>query len=71
MRNFSIKQRREKGHEKWKEKMGYNRRWNATEGIFSSVKRIFGEELHGTSENGLMQEAGLKFWAYQRMKRYG
>lgn len=71
MRNFSIKFRRERGHDEWKKKMRYGRRWNATEGIFSSIKRMFGEELHATSEAGLLQEAGLMFWAYQKMKRYG
>jgi len=46
-------------------------RWPATEGIFSAVKRIFGEHLMATSETGLVQEAKSKMWAYLAIKRYG
>jgi len=49
----------------------YGYRWPATEGIFSAVKRIFGEQIHARSELGIIQEAKIKFWGYQKMKRYG
>lgn len=71
VRNGVVKWRNKHGYKKWREKTGYGERWPATEGIFSAVKVIFGEELHARSENGLVQEAGLKFWAYQKLKRYG
>ena len=71
LRNIVVKRRNADGYSEWQRKTGYGRRWPATEGIFSAVKVMFGEELHARSEDGLLQEAGLKFWAYQRMKRYG
>lgn len=71
LRNLAVKYRKKKGYRKWRKKTGYGHRWTATEGIFSAAKRIFGEQLHARSEIGLIQEAGIKFWAYQRMKRYG
>lgn len=70
LRNAAVNYRDKKGYKKWRIKTGYGHRWPATEGIFSAVKRIFGEQLHARSEKGLLQEAGLKFWAYTRMKRY-
>lgn len=71
LRNLAVKYRKRCGYRKWRRKTGYGHRWPATEGIFSAVKRIFGEQLHARSEIGLTQEAGIKFWAYQRIKRYG
>lgn len=71
LRNIAVKYRKRHGYKRWREKTGYGDRWPATEGIVSAVKRIFGEQLHARSEKGLMQEAGIKFWAYQRLKRYG
>ncbi len=71
VRNSVVNWRNKHGYKKWREKTGYGGRWPATEGIFSAVKVIFGEELHAQSENGLIQEAGIKFWAYQKLKRYG
>jgi hypothetical protein len=71
LRNMVVKRRNADGYSEWQRKTRYGRRWPATEGIFSAVKVMFGEELHARSEEGLLQEAGLKFWAYQRIKRYG
>ncbi len=59
------------GYDLWAREHGYGFRWPATEGIFSAVKRIFGEQIHARTEIGMVQEAKVKFWAYQRMKRYG
>jgi len=52
------------GHEKWVKKTGYGLRWPCTEGIFSSVKRIFGECIRSTRKRNMYHEAKLKFWAY-------
>jgi len=71
LRNFTVKWRNKHGYKKWRGKTGYGEWWPATEGIFSAVKVMFGEELHAQSENGLLQEAGLKFWVHQKLKRYG
>ena len=70
-RNQAVKERNKKGYKKWAEKIGYDDRWPATEGIFSAFKRIFGEQIHATSEQGMLQEARIKVWAYQKLKRYG
>lgn len=70
-RNRVVKERNRKGYKKWAKRNRYGNRWPSTEGIISAVKRIFGETLAATSENGLLQEGRLKFWAYQRLKRAG
>jgi hypothetical protein len=70
-RNQEVKLRNKLGYNQWARRRGYGHRWPATEGIFSALKRIFGEQLLATSEKGLLQEAASKIWAYQRLKRYG
>jgi hypothetical protein len=71
IRNRHVKERNRIGHKKWSRKYGYGDRWPATEGIFSAVKRVFGEHIHARTEKGILQEAAIKFWAYQKLKRYG
>jgi hypothetical protein len=71
LRNKVVKLRNKLGYKRWAKQQGYGHRWPATEGIFSAAKRIFGEQLLATSENGLLHEAASKIWAYQRLKRYG
>ena len=70
-RDKNVKERNDLGYNLWAREHGYGHRWTATEGIFSAVKRIFGEQIHARSEVGMIQEAKVKFWAYQKMKRYG
>jgi hypothetical protein len=70
-RDKNVLERNDLGYDLWAREHGYGYRWPATEGIFSAVKRIFGEQIHARSEVGMIQEAKIKFWAYQRMKRYG
>ena len=36
----------------------------ATEGIFSAVKRKFGENLVSRKKESLIDEAAQRFWAY-------
>jgi len=57
-------------HGEWVEQHGYGRRWVATEGIFSAVKRCFGETLRSHTRAGLAREARLKFWTYQRLREH-
>jgi hypothetical protein len=70
-RDKNVEERNLLGYDLWAREHGYGHRWPATEGIFSAVKRIFGEKIHARSEVGMLQEARIKFWAYQKMKRYG
>jgi hypothetical protein len=70
-RDKNTSERNDLGYDLWAREHGYGDRWPATEGIFSAVKRIFGEQIHARSERGIIQEAKIKFWAYQRIKRYG
>jgi len=70
-RDKNVEERNLLGYDLWAREHGYGHRWPATEGIFSAVKRIFGEQIHARSETGMIQEASIKFWAYQKMKRYG
>lgn len=71
VRNAAVKERDRLGYKRWARKHGYGTRWTATEGIFSAIKRMFSEQLSATSEIGLLKEAGIKVWAYQRLKRAG
>jgi hypothetical protein len=71
LRNQHVMERNRDGYKEWARRHKYGKRWTATEGIFSAVKRIFGEQLVATSEIGLVQEAKSKVWAYQTIKRYG
>ena len=70
-RDKNTDERNALGYDLWAREHRYGYRWPATEGIFSATKRIFGEDIHATSEIGMIQEAKIKFWAYQKMKRYG
>lgn len=70
-RDKNVEERNLLGYDIWSREHIYGHRWPATEGIFSAVKRIFGEQVHAKSELGMIQEAKIKFWAYQKIKRYG
>ncbi len=43
-RKRCVRELKEIGYEEWKERHDYGKRW-AVEGVFSSVKRIFGESI--------------------------
>jgi len=57
------------GYKKWAKKVKYGLRW-AIEGIFSSIKRKFGETFRARSVIGLLAEAMQKVWAYDAMVSY-
>jgi hypothetical protein len=59
---------KEAGYKQWAQNIDYGLRWPASEGIFSAVKRIFGENLQSHTKRNLYQEAKMKFWAYQTIK---
>lgn len=58
------------GYKKWAEVNRYGRRWTGTEGIFSAVKRIFGERVRSRKLENMCREAKRRFWAYAVLKRY-
>jgi hypothetical protein len=59
-----MRERAEKnGYTAWKEKHHYGMRW-ASEGYFSTVKRILGENMRATSTEGMIQEVKMKFLFY-------
>jgi len=64
LRKEKLKEYLRLGHNKWVKEKGYGLRWVCTEGIFSSVKRIFGEYVRSTKKRNMYHEAKLKFWAY-------
>ena len=70
-RNMNVKFLNKLGYQKWSKVLNYGKRWTATEGIFSAIKRMFGEQLVAKSEKGMIQEAKMKVWAYKTLKRYG
>ncbi|MCX6693669.1 MAG: IS5/IS1182 family transposase, partial [Methanomicrobiales archaeon] len=44
----------------WSKEVGYGKRW-AVEGVFSAVKRIFGESVKSTSIQGMYHEVMQKY----------
>jgi hypothetical protein len=59
-----------KGYKIWARERRYGLRWNGTEGIFSAVKRKFGEQTRSHKIENACNEVKRKFWAYDRMKTY-
>lgn len=66
----AVREYQEKGYEHWAKKKGYGQRWTATEGIFSAVKRMFGESLTAHNTRNAYHQAKLKFWAYQQVRDF-
>ncbi|MEM3573060.1 MAG: IS5/IS1182 family transposase, partial [Nitrososphaeria archaeon] len=58
------------GHRKWAGYKKYGMRWVGTEGIFSAVKRKYGENTVSRSKKGLIAEGYQRFWAYDTIKCY-
>lgn len=54
------------GYQDWAQKHNYGSRWSV-EGVFSSMKRIFGESVKATSIEGMFHELRLKFSLYNLM----
>lgn len=55
------------GYKKWARKRRYGLRWPATEGVFSAVKRKFGENTRSKTRKNKCKEAVRKFWAYDQI----
>jgi len=67
---MEVRKYKKLGYEKWAEQKKYGKRWTGTEGIFSAVKRIFGDRVRSKNVENMCREAERRFWAYQVMKRY-
>lgn len=65
-----IRSYQELGYEEWASQKQYGMRWPASEGIFSAVKRMFGESVTSHRKRNMYHEAKLKFWAYQHLKEF-
>jgi len=70
LRGVEVKKYLESGYQKWAYEKGYGKRWVGTEGIFSAVKRIFGEKLRSRNVENMCLEARRRFWVYQKMKGF-
>ena len=64
LRNKVVTERNRLGYKRWAKKNKYGLRWPATEGIFSAMKRMFGEQLAATSELGMLQEASCEIMTF-------
>lgn len=69
-RRDEIRKFRSWGYKLWAHLKRYGLRW-AAEGIFSAVKRKFGENILAKSEKTMRAEAVQRFWAYDTIKNYG
>lgn len=69
-RKVEAKKYLKMGYKKWAKEKKYGRRWTGTEGIFSAVKKIYGERVKAHRIDNMCLEAKRKFWAYQLVKRY-
>jgi len=54
------------GYRPWAEETGYGQRWKI-EGVYSAVKRIFGESVQSSSREGMMRELMMKFQCYNML----
>jgi len=69
-RNLEVIKSQSLGYEKWAKEVRYGRRWTGTEGIFSPVKKKFGERVRATDEVNMLREVKRKFWAYEKIRNY-
>lgn len=70
LRDKEISEMKKEGYKRWARKRQYGQRWTGTEGIFSAVKRKFGECTRARVIENALKEAKMKFWAYESMKNY-
>jgi hypothetical protein len=69
-RSIEVARSKALGYEKWAERVSYGMRWTGTEGIFSAVKRKFGERVRAKKEVNMLRAAKRKFWAYEKIRKY-
>lgn len=69
-RDNEVKNYKRKGYKKWAIENEYGKRWVGTEGIFSAVKRKFGEETRSNKIENALHEVKRKFLAYDMIREY-
>ena len=69
-RRKAVREYREKGYRQWAEENNYGMRWPGTEGIFSAVKRKFGENCVSRFPEGLEAEGYQRFWVYDHINQW-
>jgi len=70
-RRREIRRYRKLGYDQWASEKQYGMRWVATEGIFSAVKRKFGENILSKNRINMKAEAVQRFWSYDSLREYG
>jgi len=70
-RRRAVREYRRLGYRAWADTKGYGMRWPGTEGIFSALKRKFGENMVSRSARGLVAEGYQRVWAYDELREYG
>jgi hypothetical protein len=65
-----TEKRRRKWQKKWRKEVCHGDRWPGNEGIFSAVKRKFGENIVSTKKGNMVFEAIQRFWAYDVICMY-
>ena len=70
-RRRAVREYRALGYRRWADQKGYGIRWPGTEGVFSAVKRKFGENTVSRTPEGLVTEGYQRFWAYDELREYG
>jgi len=58
------------GYHAWADENKYGKRW-AVEGVFSSVKRVLGENVRASSIDGMTRVVRMKFMFYQMIVNFG
>ena len=69
-RRKAVREYREKGYKRWAEDNDYGMRWPGTEGIFSALKRKFGENCVSRFPEGLEAEGYQRFWVYDHINQW-
>lgn len=70
-RRREVREYMKLGYKRWAELNQYGMRWPGTEGIFSAVKRKYGENTVSRSTVGLLAEGYQRFWVYDEIREYG
>jgi hypothetical protein len=70
-RRRAVREYQALGYTEWAARKQYGLRWPGTEGIFSAVKRKFGENVVSRSSRGLVAEGYQRIWAYDELREYG
>ena len=70
-RRREVRDYKYKGYDRWSRENGYGMRWPGTEGIFSAVKRKYGENTLSRLQKSLLAEGYQRLWAYDEIREYG